>query len=287
MAQALVDSDPVAEPELHPRIRRPRRPCEGGRRQGAGSGARPSSRQRHIRTHRHFGHRRQVTRWIGTGATSGCTHCTIPPAGSTCTSEITHCMAPAAAPRRPDLDLLTTEGFEMTGLHHRQHQRPDRRRRIPVRGRSPAARGHPGPRRRARRPRELGADAGDHFLKNPTLEVVDKAGPWSVPAPPAFGPFDYHTHAPPIPTRGSGRTRKAVPGAGFEFLVSIPTPFNAVNSFVEFDSQVEVAYAYEQRLRRQRRGVQEAIPPRTWPSNGICRPSWRQSRAGSPTPTAG
>lgn len=34
-----------------------------------------------------------------------------------------------------------------------------------------------------------------------------------------------------------------------KFLASVPTPFNAVNFFVEFHSQVEVVRAYERPLR--------------------------------------
>jgi len=101
----------------------------------------------------------------------------------------------------------------------------------------------------------------DHFLANPTLDVVDGRARVRPGTAVAFGPVDYHTVAAESYTLFSKAKQDGVLADDSRFLVSIPTPFNAVNSFVHPDSQVEVAYAYEQPLRASIEALQEAIPP--------------------------
>ncbi|KAA0108053.1 hypothetical protein [Mycolicibacterium sp. P1-5] len=100
-----------------------------------------------------------------------------------------------------------------------------------------------------------------HFQKNPTLDVVGdrvKARPGVLVE---FGPVDYHS----IATDSYAKFRRArdegVLAVDSRFLVSIPTPFNAANSFVDFADRVQVAYAYEKALRRSVEAIQDAIPP--------------------------
>jgi methionine synthase II (cobalamin-independent) len=102
----------------------------------------------------------------------------------------------------------------------------------------------------------------DVFLKNPTLDVVDGKVRVRPGTTVEFGPVDYHTVAAESYTRFRQARDNGVLAADSRFLVSIPTPFNAVNSFAHFDSQVEVAYAYEQSLKQSVAALQEAIPPR-------------------------
>lgn len=102
----------------------------------------------------------------------------------------------------------------------------------------------------------------DHFLKNPTLDVVDNRARVRPGTPVAFGPIDYHSVAAESYTDFVEARRTGVLAPDSRFLVSIPTPFNAVNSFAEFDSQIEIAYAYELQLRHSVDAIQEAIPPR-------------------------
>ncbi|BBY61880.1 hypothetical protein [Mycolicibacterium helvum] len=101
----------------------------------------------------------------------------------------------------------------------------------------------------------------DHFQKNPTLEVVGDRVRTRPGVPVEFGPVDYHS----IATESYASFRRArdegVLAADSRFLVSIPTPFNAVNSFVEFADRVQVAYAYEKALRHSVDAIQDAIPP--------------------------
>ena len=101
----------------------------------------------------------------------------------------------------------------------------------------------------------------DHFLKNPTLDVVDGRARVRAGTAVSFGPVDYHTVAADSYQRFLAARQEGVLAEESRFLVSIATPFNAVNSFAEFDSQVEIAYAYEQRLRESVDALQEAIPP--------------------------
>ncbi|KUI27276.1 hypothetical protein AU196_01745 [Mycobacterium sp. IS-1742] len=100
-----------------------------------------------------------------------------------------------------------------------------------------------------------------HFLDNPTLDVADGRARVRPGVSVEFPAVDYHS----VAADSYAAFRAARDGGGLapesRFLVSIPTPFNAVNSFAEFDSQVEIAYAYEQRLRESVEAVQEAIPP--------------------------
>ena len=101
----------------------------------------------------------------------------------------------------------------------------------------------------------------DHFTKNPTLEVEGDRARVRPGVAVEFGPVDYHSTA----TESYAAFRRAredgVLAADSRFLVSIPTPFNAVNSFVEFADRVQVAHAYEQALRGSVEAIQEAIPP--------------------------
>jgi hypothetical protein len=101
----------------------------------------------------------------------------------------------------------------------------------------------------------------DHFLRNPTLDVVDNRVRVRPGIDVAFDPIDYHTVAAESYARFVAARRAGVLAEDSRFLVSIPTPFNAVNSFAELDSQVEVAYAYEQQLRHSVDALQDAIPP--------------------------
>jgi hypothetical protein len=101
----------------------------------------------------------------------------------------------------------------------------------------------------------------DHFLHNPTLDVADNRARVRKGTKVAFRPVDYHTIAAESYQHFVQARRDGVLGPDSRFLVSIPTPFNAVNSFVELNSQVEVAYAYEQQLRASVAALHEAIPP--------------------------
>jgi methionine synthase II (cobalamin-independent) len=106
-----------------------------------------------------------------------------------------------------------------------------------------------------------------YFLDNPTLDVVDTDGgrrarlrPGTSATDVTFPDFEYQDHA--IASYGLFRAARdrgdLAPDS--TFLVSIPTPFNAVNFFVEFDSQVEVAKAYEIPLKASVDAIQDAIP---------------------------
>lgn len=100
-----------------------------------------------------------------------------------------------------------------------------------------------------------------HFLDNPTLDAADGRARVRTGASVTFKPVDYHTTAADSYRRFVAARRDRVLAAESRFLVSIPTPFNAVNSFVEWDSQVEVAYAYEQALHASVQRLHELIPP--------------------------
>jgi methionine synthase II (cobalamin-independent) len=99
-----------------------------------------------------------------------------------------------------------------------------------------------------------------HFLDNPTLDVVDGRATVRPGTQVSFGDVDYHSAA--IASYADFRQARdeGVLAPDSRFLVSIATPFNAVNSFVAFDSQVEVAFAYEHALRRSVESIQAAIP---------------------------
>ena len=102
----------------------------------------------------------------------------------------------------------------------------------------------------------------EHFLNNPSLDVVDGRARTRAATPIRFDRLGYASAA--IDSyRAFRRARDAgVLAADSRFLVSIPTPFNAVNSFVHVPFQVEVARAYEQRLREGVDEIQAEIPPR-------------------------
>jgi hypothetical protein len=101
----------------------------------------------------------------------------------------------------------------------------------------------------------------DHFLQNPTLDVVDGRARVRTGTAVSFGAVDYHTVAADSYQRFLAARQDGVLAKGSRFLVSIATPLNAVNSFAEFDSQVEIAYAYEQQLHHSVDALQELIPP--------------------------
>jgi hypothetical protein len=101
----------------------------------------------------------------------------------------------------------------------------------------------------------------DHFLKNPTLDVVDGRARVRAGTAVSFGPVDYHTVAADSYQRFLAARQDGVLAEESRFLVSIATPFNAVNSFAKFDSQIEIAYAYERWLRESVDALQDAIPP--------------------------
>ncbi|GAC67004.1 hypothetical protein [Gordonia soli] len=101
----------------------------------------------------------------------------------------------------------------------------------------------------------------DHFLANDTLDVVDGKARVKPGTAVGFDEIDYHSVAVEsyVSFRAARDDGRLAPDT--RFLVSIPTPFNAVNSFVELDSQVEVALAYEEALRPSVERLQEQIPP--------------------------
>ena len=103
-----------------------------------------------------------------------------------------------------------------------------------------------------------------HFLDNPKLDVVVHGRARVLPGHPrSLRPARLsHGGRLLVPPHSVKARRGRVPLAeGSRFLVSIPTPFNAVNSFAHFDSQVEIAYAHEQRLRDSVDALQDLIPP--------------------------
>lgn len=106
-----------------------------------------------------------------------------------------------------------------------------------------------------------------HFLDNATLDVVDIEGrkvarllPGATAADVEFPRFDYQDHAAASYQLFRAARERGELAPESKFLVSIPTPFNAVNFFVAFDSQVEVARAYEKPLRDSVEAIQAAIP---------------------------
>lgn len=106
-----------------------------------------------------------------------------------------------------------------------------------------------------------------HFLDNPTLGVVETDGrrlarlrPGTGAGDVSFPRFSYQDHAAESYQHFRAARDRGELSADSKFLVSIPTPFNAVNFFVEFDSQVEVAHAYEKPLRDSVEAIQAAIP---------------------------
>lgn len=108
-----------------------------------------------------------------------------------------------------------------------------------------------------------------HFLDNPTLDVTESNGrrlarlrPGTSAADVAFPAFDYQDHAIASYDLFRRARERGELAPESKFLVSIPTPFNAVNFFVEFDSQVEVARAYETPLKASVDAIQDAIPHR-------------------------
>ncbi|MEH3143060.1 MAG: hypothetical protein PGN37_23435 [Mycobacterium kyogaense] len=101
----------------------------------------------------------------------------------------------------------------------------------------------------------------DHFLDNPTLDVVDGRARVRAGVAVEFGPVDYHSIAADSYRRFVAARRDGVLAENSRFLVSIPTPFNAVNSFAEWDSQVAIAHAYESALRASVQRLQELVPP--------------------------
>ena len=102
----------------------------------------------------------------------------------------------------------------------------------------------------------------DQFLREPDARRRRQPGHGRVRAPRSdFGGGRLPHHRRRVVCEFSTHANDGVLAQDSRFLVSIPTPFNAVNSFVEFDSQVEVAYAYEQQLRRSVDALQEVIPP--------------------------
>ena len=100
-----------------------------------------------------------------------------------------------------------------------------------------------------------------HFLDNDSLDVVDGRARVRPGTRVTIPEIDYHTTAHESYQVFAQARADGVLAPEPRFLVSIPTPFNAVNSFVEFDSQVEVALAYEDRLRQSVLRLQELIAP--------------------------
>ena len=86
--------------------------------------------------------------------------------------------------------------------------------------------------------------------------------PGTTAADVGFPAFDYQDHAIASYALFAAARERGELAPDSKFLVSIPTPFNAVNFFVEFDSQVEVARAYELPLKDSVDAIQAAIPHR-------------------------
>lgn len=108
-----------------------------------------------------------------------------------------------------------------------------------------------------------------HFLENPTLDVVEVDGrplarlrQGATAADVEFPAFDYQDHAIASYELFRAARERGDLAQESKFLVSIPTPFNAASFFVEFDSQVEVAKAYERPLKDSIDAIQDAIPHR-------------------------
>ncbi len=106
-----------------------------------------------------------------------------------------------------------------------------------------------------------------HFLDNQTLDVVEVDGrrlarllPGTTAGDVTFARFSYQDHAADSYQLFRHARDRGELAPDSKFLVSIPTPFNAVNFFVEFGSQVEVARAYEKPLRDSVEAIQAAIP---------------------------
>jgi methionine synthase II (cobalamin-independent) len=101
-----------------------------------------------------------------------------------------------------------------------------------------------------------------YFLDNPTLDVTNGRAAVRAGTAVSFPAIDYHSVAAESYRKFLVAREKGTLAADSRFLVSIPTPFNAVNFFVEFDSQVEVAKAYERPLKDSVDAIQAAIPHR-------------------------
>ncbi|UXA09717.1 hypothetical protein KXD97_16015 [Mycobacterium sp. SMC-8] len=99
-----------------------------------------------------------------------------------------------------------------------------------------------------------------HFLANDTLASDGERARVLPATTVVFGDIDYHSTAIASYREFRAERDAGVLAADSRFLVSIATPLNAVNSFVEFDSRVEVALAYEHALRRSVDAIQDAIP---------------------------
>lgn len=106
-----------------------------------------------------------------------------------------------------------------------------------------------------------------YFLDNPTLDTSDADGrtvarlfPGTTATDVTFPRFDYQDHAAASYQLFRAARDRGEIAAGSKFLVSIPTPLNAANFFVDFGSQVEVALAYEGALRDSVDAIQAAIP---------------------------
>lgn len=98
------------------------------------------------------------------------------------------------------------------------------------------------------------------FLSNPTLDVTDGRARVRPGTPVSFGEVDYHSSALGSYRDFLSARQSGVLAPDSRFLVSIATPFNAVNSFAHFESQVEIALAYETALRRSVEKIQSEIP---------------------------
>lgn len=101
-----------------------------------------------------------------------------------------------------------------------------------------------------------------HFLDNPALDVIDGQARVRPGTAVRFPDIDDHRVTVDSYARFRAARERGVLAPESRFLVSIPTPFNAVNSFVAFDSRVEVARAYETPLRRSLEAVFAEIPAR-------------------------
>jgi hypothetical protein len=106
-----------------------------------------------------------------------------------------------------------------------------------------------------------------HFLDNPTLDVAETNGrrlarlrPGTTAADVEFPALGYQDHALASYELFRAARERGELAPESKFLVSIPTPFNAVNFFVEFDSQVAVAKAYERPLKDSVDAIQASIP---------------------------
>lgn len=109
-----------------------------------------------------------------------------------------------------------------------------------------------------------------HFFENPAFEVVPPSAEVTRPlvrlkpgvddAQIRFEPFDYAEYARASYPRFRAARERGDLDPKARFLVSLPTPFNAVSFFVVLEHQVRALAAYERRAREALDGVLGEVP---------------------------